>query len=208
MTRCSCSRLARSVAGTNHPANHEISLRVAAEERACADGTGVPDDRASACRALGGRCDREQCNQCTSTRPRPGSSGRVARCWSTHRLTARQPSAGNSGDAVSPHSLSTTTSKRPGGRLADRGADQGLSGGRRSVESSRLGVTDPRHSRERNPHELILGATALPGAAELGRAGIPNVIYLNELDGGNHFAAWKEPDDFTTEISAGCTSLR
>jgi hypothetical protein len=109
-----------------------------------------------------------------------------------HREAAKR---WNSGDAVSPHLLSTTTSKRPGGRLADQGADQGLSGGRRSVESSRLGVTDPRQSRERNPHELILGATALPGAAELGRAGIPNVIYLNELDRGNHFAAWKEPDD-------------
>ncbi len=36
----------------------------------------------------------------------------------------------------------------------------------------------------------------------------PNLIYFNELDRGNHFAAWQEPDLFTTEVRAGFRSLR
>jgi pimeloyl-ACP methyl ester carboxylesterase len=36
----------------------------------------------------------------------------------------------------------------------------------------------------------------------------PNLIYFNEVDRGNHFAAWQEPDIFTTEIRAAFRSLR
>jgi pimeloyl-ACP methyl ester carboxylesterase len=36
----------------------------------------------------------------------------------------------------------------------------------------------------------------------------PNLIYFNELDSGNHFAAWQEPDLFTTEVRAAFRSLR
>jgi pimeloyl-ACP methyl ester carboxylesterase len=36
----------------------------------------------------------------------------------------------------------------------------------------------------------------------------PNLIYFNELDAGNHFAAWQEPDLFTTEVRAAFRSLR
>jgi hypothetical protein len=36
----------------------------------------------------------------------------------------------------------------------------------------------------------------------------PNLIYFNELDKGNHFAAWQEPELFTTEIRAAFRSLR
>ena len=36
----------------------------------------------------------------------------------------------------------------------------------------------------------------------------PKLIYFNELDRGNHFAAWQEPDLFTTEVRAGFRSLR
>ena len=36
----------------------------------------------------------------------------------------------------------------------------------------------------------------------------PNLIYFNELDEGNHFAAWQEPDLFTTEVRAAFRSLR
>jgi hypothetical protein len=35
-----------------------------------------------------------------------------------------------------------------------------------------------------------------------------NLIYFNEVDEGNHFAAWQEPDLFTTEVRAGFRSLR
>jgi pimeloyl-ACP methyl ester carboxylesterase len=36
----------------------------------------------------------------------------------------------------------------------------------------------------------------------------PNLIYFNEVDRGNHFAAWQEPDLFTNEIRAAFRSLR
>jgi len=36
----------------------------------------------------------------------------------------------------------------------------------------------------------------------------PNLVYFNEVDRGNHFAAWQEPDVFTTEVRAGFRSLR
>jgi pimeloyl-ACP methyl ester carboxylesterase len=36
----------------------------------------------------------------------------------------------------------------------------------------------------------------------------PNLIYFNEVDEGNHFAAWREPDLFTTEVRAAFRSLR
>jgi len=36
----------------------------------------------------------------------------------------------------------------------------------------------------------------------------PNLIYFNEVDEGNHFAAWQEPKIFTTEVRAAFRSLR
>jgi pimeloyl-ACP methyl ester carboxylesterase len=36
----------------------------------------------------------------------------------------------------------------------------------------------------------------------------PNLIYFNEVDKGNHFAAWQEPNLFTTEVRAAFRSLR
>ena len=36
----------------------------------------------------------------------------------------------------------------------------------------------------------------------------PNLIYFNEVDKGNHFAAWQEPTLFTTEVRAAFRSLR
>ncbi len=36
----------------------------------------------------------------------------------------------------------------------------------------------------------------------------PNLIYFNEVDEGNHFAAWQEPEIFTNELRAGFRSLR
>jgi pimeloyl-ACP methyl ester carboxylesterase len=36
----------------------------------------------------------------------------------------------------------------------------------------------------------------------------PNLIYFNQVDRGNHFAAWQEPDIYTTELRAGFRSLR
>ena len=53
-----------------------------------------------------------------------------------------------------------------------------------------------------------LPARALPGAAELDRAAYPKLVYFNELDRGNHFAAWQEPELFTQELRAAFRSLR
>ncbi len=36
----------------------------------------------------------------------------------------------------------------------------------------------------------------------------PNLIYFNQVEEGNHFAAWQEPDIYTTEVRAGFRSLR
>jgi pimeloyl-ACP methyl ester carboxylesterase len=36
----------------------------------------------------------------------------------------------------------------------------------------------------------------------------PKLIYFNEVDEGNHFAAWQEPELFTTEVRAAFRSLR
>ncbi|HEY3096015.1 MAG TPA: epoxide hydrolase [Acidimicrobiia bacterium] len=36
----------------------------------------------------------------------------------------------------------------------------------------------------------------------------PNLIYFNEVDKGNHFAAWQEPDLFTAEVRAAFRPLR
>jgi pimeloyl-ACP methyl ester carboxylesterase len=39
-------------------------------------------------------------------------------------------------------------------------------------------------------------------------ASYPNVVYFNEVDKGGHFAAWEEPELFSTEIRAAFRSLR
>jgi hypothetical protein len=36
----------------------------------------------------------------------------------------------------------------------------------------------------------------------------PSLIYFNEVDEGNHLAAWEEPNLFTTEVRAAFRSLR
>jgi pimeloyl-ACP methyl ester carboxylesterase len=36
----------------------------------------------------------------------------------------------------------------------------------------------------------------------------PNLIYFNEVDKGNHFAAWQEPELFASEVRAACQPLR
>ena len=63
------------------------------------------------------------------------------------------------------------------------------------------------------PVSLPVGFTTFPG--EIFRAprswveqGYPNLIYFNEVDKGGHFAAWEEPELFTTEIRAAFKSLR
>jgi pimeloyl-ACP methyl ester carboxylesterase len=61
--------------------------------------------------------------------------------------------------------------------------------------------------------KLPVGFTVFPG--EIFRAprswveqGYPNLTYFHEASRGGHFAAWEEPELFTTEIRAAFTSLR
>ena len=63
------------------------------------------------------------------------------------------------------------------------------------------------------PPAIPVGFTTFPG--EIWRtprswveASYPNVIYFNEVDKGGHFAAWEEPELFSTEIRAAFSSLR
>jgi len=61
--------------------------------------------------------------------------------------------------------------------------------------------------------KLPVGFTTFPG--EIWRTprswvekSYPNVTYFNEVDRGGHFAAWEEPELFSTEIRAAFKSLR
>jgi pimeloyl-ACP methyl ester carboxylesterase len=60
---------------------------------------------------------------------------------------------------------------------------------------------------------LPVGFTTFPG--EIWRTprswvenSYPNVTYFNEVDKGGHFAAWEEPELFSTEIRAAFRTLR
>jgi pimeloyl-ACP methyl ester carboxylesterase len=61
--------------------------------------------------------------------------------------------------------------------------------------------------------KLPVGFTTFPG--EIFRAprswvelGYPSLTYFHEADKGGHFAAWEEPELFTTEIRAAFETLR
>jgi hypothetical protein len=60
---------------------------------------------------------------------------------------------------------------------------------------------------------LSVGFTTFPD--EIFRAprswverGYPNLTYFNEVDRGGHFAAWEEPELFSTEVRAAFRPLR
>jgi pimeloyl-ACP methyl ester carboxylesterase len=63
------------------------------------------------------------------------------------------------------------------------------------------------------PTQIPFAFTTFPG--EIWRtprswveASYPNVIYFNEVDKGGHFAAWEEPELFSSELRAAFRSLR
>jgi pimeloyl-ACP methyl ester carboxylesterase len=76
------------------------------------------------------------------------------------------------------------------------------------------GADAPAASQQPLPATAIpFGFTTFPG--EIWRtprswveASYPNVIYFNAVDKGGHFAAWEEPELFSTEIRAAFKSLR
>ncbi len=63
------------------------------------------------------------------------------------------------------------------------------------------------------PPAIPFAFTAFPG--EIWRtprswveASYPNVVYFNEVDKGGHFAAWEEPELFSSELRAAFTSMQ
>jgi pimeloyl-ACP methyl ester carboxylesterase len=76
------------------------------------------------------------------------------------------------------------------------------------------GADAPAASQQPLPATAIpFGFTSFPG--EIWRtprswveASYPNVIYFNAVDKGGHFAAWEEPELFSTEIHSAFKSLR
>ena len=48
----------------------------------------------------------------------------------------------------------------------------------------------------------------LPGATELGGAGVSQADLLQPAAKGGHFAAWEQPESFTEELRAAFRSLR
>jgi pimeloyl-ACP methyl ester carboxylesterase len=76
------------------------------------------------------------------------------------------------------------------------------------------GPDAPAAGREPLPASTIpFGFTTFPG--EIWRtprswvdASYPNVVYFNEVDKGGHFAAWEEPELFSSELQAAFRSLR
>jgi hypothetical protein len=64
-----------------------------------------------------------------------------------------------------------------------------------------------------SPVTLPVGFSAFPGEIWQSprswvEAGYPNVIYYNKPERGGHFAAWEEPELFSTEVRAAFRSLR
>jgi pimeloyl-ACP methyl ester carboxylesterase len=77
------------------------------------------------------------------------------------------------------------------------------------------GVAAVATAADHAPPEVSLpvGFTTFPG--EIWRsprswveASYPSVTYFNEVDRGGHFAAWEEPELFSTEVRAAFSSLR
>jgi hypothetical protein len=63
------------------------------------------------------------------------------------------------------------------------------------------------------PASVPVGFTTFPGevwAAPRSWVEVvyPDLAYFNEVDKGGHFAAWEEPELFSTEVRAAFSSLR
>jgi len=53
-----------------------------------------------------------------------------------------------------------------------------------------------------------VSATPRSDRSTTGENGAIRPFYFNEVDEGNHFAAWQEPEVFTAELRAGFRALR
>jgi pimeloyl-ACP methyl ester carboxylesterase len=89
----------------------------------------------------------------------------------------------------------------------------GASAAREYWESAQAGAATRAAGRAPAAVSLPVGYTTFPG--EIFRAprswvekAYPNVTYFNEVDKGGHFAAWEEPELFSSELRAAFGALR
>jgi pimeloyl-ACP methyl ester carboxylesterase len=77
-----------------------------------------------------------------------------------------------------------------------------------------LGQAQARAAGQAPPNvSLPVGFTTFPGEIfQAPRSWVeqsyPNLVYFNKVDNGGHFAAWEEPELFSTEVRAAFRSLR
>jgi hypothetical protein len=77
--------------------------------------------------------------------------------------------------------------------------------GRVRAQAQRVPAVPHRNRRSRHPRRARpLPAPRRVAADHHARLAL---VYFNEVDRGNHFAAWQEPELFTTEIRAGFRTL-
>ena len=89
----------------------------------------------------------------------------------------------------------------------------GASAARSYWEGAQAGAAAAAAGQAPPPVSVPVGFTTFPG--EIWRTprswveqAYPTLTYFNKVDKGGHFAAWEEPDLFTTELRAAFRSLR
>ena len=89
----------------------------------------------------------------------------------------------------------------------------GTSAARSYWEDGRAQAAAQASSQAPPPVSVPVGFTTFPGEVfaaphSWAEAAYPGLAYFNEVDRGGHFAAWEEPERFSTEVRAAFRSLR
>jgi pimeloyl-ACP methyl ester carboxylesterase len=89
----------------------------------------------------------------------------------------------------------------------------GASAARSYWEDGRAQAAAQASGQAPPPVSVPVGFTTFPGEVfaaprSWAEAAYPGLAYFNEVDRGGHFAAWEEPELFSTEVRAAFRSLR
>jgi pimeloyl-ACP methyl ester carboxylesterase len=89
----------------------------------------------------------------------------------------------------------------------------GASAARSYWEDGRAQAAAQASGQAPPPVQVPVGFTTFPGEVfpaprSWAEAAYPGLAYFNEVDRGGHFAAWEEPELFSTEVRAAFRSLR
>jgi pimeloyl-ACP methyl ester carboxylesterase len=89
----------------------------------------------------------------------------------------------------------------------------GASAARSYWEDGRAQAAAQASGQAPPPVSVPVGFTTFPGEVfaaprSWAEAAYPGLAYFNEVDKGGHFAAWEEPELFSTEVRAAFSSLR